>query len=152
MSPMSYSSIYDCKYLLLPKNMSIFSTFLINCCHICKIIFTFIVLYSINMKSFHQIVFGFYVLIGLYLLYFAIMHTYIYFANRSLGYVESFGVAGRYWLGFLIFSVIIWVAWHSIKGKMNTFGMIVLYFPIVVALLYGLWAILITLSSGGRWN
>ena len=105
------------------------------------------------MKVIHQIVLGLNGLVSLYFLYMAAMHTYVYFANKSLGHTESFSEAGRYIVIALIFLTITLLGWFLMKNpSYSKLGTIILYIPIIIAGIFGLWTIIMLLSANGRWN
>lgn len=105
------------------------------------------------MKVIHQIVFSLNGLVSLYFLYTAVMHTYVYFANKSLGHNESFSEAGRYIVIALIFLTITLVGWFLMKNpNYSKMGITILYIPIMIAVIFGLWTVIMLLSANGRWN
>lgn len=105
------------------------------------------------MKVIHQIVLGLNGLLSLYFLYMATMHSYVYFANKSLGHNESFFEAGRYIVIALIFLTITLLGWFLMKNpNYSKMGITILYIPIIIAGIFGLWTIIMLLSANGRWN
>ena len=99
-----------------------------------------------------------YILIGtaivsVYFLYLAAINIFVYFANRSMGHQESFLASGRNLAigGILAFLVV--GSYYLLKSpNYARLGAILLYLPIGLVLLYVIWAIIIIVSAGGRWN
>ncbi|MCB0659678.1 MAG: hypothetical protein KDC04_02010 [Saprospiraceae bacterium] len=105
------------------------------------------------MKTVHYIAFALNGLVALYFIYMAALQAFVYFANQNLGQNESFGMVARYGIIAIIFIVILAASWILLKQNgASVLGKVILYFPIGLALGYALWAILIVISSGGRWN
>ena len=105
------------------------------------------------MKGFGQILLGIYGLASLYFLYTAAMGIFVYFANRSMGHYESFLEPGRNLAIGIIFGAIAFGGWKLMKNPNTaTIGMVITYFPFMIAFLFVLYFALIFATNGGRWN
>ncbi|MFZ1749908.1 MAG: hypothetical protein WAU01_06935 [Saprospiraceae bacterium] len=89
----------------------------------------------------------------LYFGYQTYLQLYVYFANKSLGHEESFSLAGKH-LALTIFLIAMSAGgWYLMKyTSMTKLGNVILFFPFIVIGLFALWAIILVLSSGGKWN
>lgn len=105
------------------------------------------------MKTFQWVGYAVNSLAGLYFLYMAAMHFYVYWQNRSMGHEES----ARSWLlNLVIFLLLLgfsaaafWL--HRYTGQQRL-GNFFLFLPLGLVGLYLLWAIFLLISSGGKWN
>lgn len=105
------------------------------------------------MKWFSQVLIWIYGLSALYFLYTAGMGIFIYFANKSMGHYESFLVPGRNLAIGLILGGVAFGGWKLMKHPSTfTIGMVLTYFPFIIALLFVLYFVLIFATNGGRWN
>lgn len=105
------------------------------------------------MKWFSQILVWIYGLSALYFLYTAAMGMFVYFANKSMGHYESFLVPGRNLVIGLILGGVAFGGWKLMKNPDTaTIGLILTYFPFIIALLFLLYFALIFATNGGRWN
>jgi hypothetical protein len=105
------------------------------------------------MKILNSIITVAYSIIAAYTIYSAIMHLFVYFANQKLGHAESFRLPLIYLVCAILFGVVsligyrIWTG-HSVHLILKS----LFYLPVAAVVLYILWAILLILSSGGKWN
>lgn len=94
-----------------------------------------------------------YALITLYLIYMAMIHIFVYVANTGMGHQESAKVPIRYALGALFGMAVSFIGYKYYKsGELSLILKIIFYTPISLTLLYILWAVLLLISSGGKWN
>jgi len=99
-----------------------------------------------------------YILIGtaivsIYFLYLGAVNLFVYFANRSMGHHESFLASGRNLSIGGILALLVVGSYYLLKNpNYARLGAILLYLPIGLVLLYAIWAIIIIVSAGGRWN
>jgi hypothetical protein len=105
------------------------------------------------MKIINQVLTMIYGGAAVYFIYMAIMHLVVFFANQGLGHTESFRLPMIYIVCSVIFGIVTFTGYSIWIGQpvyiiLNVF----FYVPIGALLLYVIWAILIILSSGGRWN
>ena len=88
-----------------------------------------------------------------YFAYQSYIQLYVYFANKSLGNEESFLMPGRYLGLTLLLIAMSSGGWYLLKyTAMTKLGNLILFFPYIIILLYALFAIVLLLSSGGKWN
>lgn len=105
------------------------------------------------MKILNSIITVVYSIIAAYTIYYAIMHLFIYFANQKLGHAESFRLPMIYLVSAILFGLVsfvgyrIWIG-HSVHFILKS----LFYLPVAAIVLYILWAILLVVSSGGKWN
>ncbi|MBK8699642.1 MAG: hypothetical protein IPN29_08870 [Saprospiraceae bacterium] len=105
------------------------------------------------MKWYHYFFFSVNGIAALWLLYHAAMHLFVYFANRSLGHAESFRVPGLYLFGGIAFTALAVGGWYLSKNPAyGKIGLGLLMLPAIIVALYGLWAVFLLISSGGKWN
>jgi len=105
------------------------------------------------MKWFSQVLVWVYGLVALYFLYMAAMGMFVYFANRSMGHYESFLVPGRNLAFGLILGAFAFGGWRFMKNAESyKIGLIITYFPFIIAILFVLWFALIFATNGGKWN
>ena len=105
------------------------------------------------MKWYQSVVLFLNSLVALYFLYTALMQLFVYFANRSMGYQESFLIPGRTIVLALLLSMCSFGAWYALRQlQMQRVASILLYFPLLVVVLFALWTIILLLGSGGKWN
>ena len=105
------------------------------------------------MKVFNLILNLIYGVGAIYTTYMAIMHLFVYFANQNLGHTESFRLPMIYLVCAFIFGVNTYIGYRLYSGV--NIGLIlksVYYLPFIAVGLYILWAILLIISSGGKWN
>lgn len=90
---------------------------------------------------------------SVYFTYMSAMHLFIYFANKRLGHPESFFACKQNIVPAVIF-IAITTAGYLLKKNAGTPGaaVLVLGFPFFIAILYGLFAVVMIIGSGGRWN
>ena len=105
----------------------------------------------ISMKTMLFALYGF---AALYAGYLAITHTFVFFANQKLGYEESFRLPLIYLVLTIIFGGAAFLAYKLMSSSANvpSWTKIILYLPIGLIIFYALWAVLLVLSSGGKWN
>lgn len=105
------------------------------------------------MKMFTQVLIVLYGLIALYYSYLAVLQLFVYVANKTSGHEESFAEAGKA-LGIAAFLVGLAVGSYFISKQAAVAKplLFIVYLPITALVLYGLWAILLVISSGGKWN
>lgn len=85
--------------------------------------------------------------------YMAITHLFVFFANKNLGHVESFRLPGLYLSGSVLFIICAFIGWRLYNsGNIGLFEKTLFYLPLVLVITYALWAVVLLLSSGGKWN
>ena len=90
---------------------------------------------------------------ALYFLYTSAMQLFVYFANKSLGYPESFLAPARSLVVAALLSLCSFGAWYGLKQpQLARLASIFLYFPLLVVGLFALWTIILIVGSGGKWN
>lgn len=105
------------------------------------------------MKNLNLILTVIYSLLGLYTLYMALLHSWVYLANQKLGHSESIRLPLIYWVSAVSFSSLSIIGYNIIKGNTDSFILkSLLLIPLALVVLYVLWAILLIISSGGKWN
>ena len=105
------------------------------------------------MKWFSQVLVWIYGLSALYFLYMAAMGIFVYVANKSMGYYESFLVPGRNLAFGLILGAFAFGGWKLMKNPATyKIGMWVTYFPFIIGGLFVLWFAIVLIGSGGKWN
>jgi hypothetical protein len=105
------------------------------------------------MKWFSQVLVVIYGLSGLYFIYMAIMGSFVYFANKSMGHDESFLEPGRNWVFGLLLAGFAWVGWKVMQNPESyKWGIWIVYLPFTAIFLFFLWFLTIHVSTGGRWN
>ena len=105
------------------------------------------------MKWYQLLLFGLNGLAGLYLLYMATMHFFVYFANTTLGHEESILIPMRNLIPGLIIAGLTIGAWMLLKeNPISKTGNILLFIPCMIAMIFGLWTVVILLSANGKWN
>ena len=105
------------------------------------------------MKFIIQILTIIYGGVAAYCIYMAIMTLFVYFANHSLGHSESFRMPSIYLFLAALFSTTTFIGYkiwanHSVNFLIKS----IFYLPIIAIGLYILWAIVLIISSGGKWN
>jgi len=94
-----------------------------------------------------------YTLTAAYLLYMAILYIFVYIANSNLGHEESFKMPLIYLISGIVFSVLSYLGYKIYKSEdVILLLKIIFYLPLIIVALYGIWAILLLLSAGGKWN
>ena len=89
----------------------------------------------------------------LYTAYMTAVHLFVYFANEKAGHTESFRVPLIYIVSALLFGVVAFIGYKLCSGHNVNFVFKALFFlPFAAVILYVLWAILLVISSGGKWN
>ncbi|OWY24905.1 hypothetical protein C7N43_15780 [Sphingobacteriales bacterium UPWRP_1] len=105
------------------------------------------------MQKAFWVLFIFNLLASVYFTYLSAMHVFIYFANKRLGHPESFFLSKRSLVIAAIFIGITAAGYFVKKYTLNaTQAVMILGFPLFLALLYGLFAVVMIIGSGGRWN
>jgi hypothetical protein len=105
------------------------------------------------MKWFNQLLIIIYGLTALYFLYMAGMGIFVYVANKSMGHQESFLVPSRNLAIGLILGTFTWAGWRLIKNPESyKWGLLIVYLPASLALLFVLWFVVLFIGSGGKWN
>jgi hypothetical protein len=105
------------------------------------------------MKGFNVIMAIMYGIGFLYTAYMAVMHLFVYFANQRLGHTESFRLPLIYLVCAALFGVVSFIGYKLYSGHNVNFAFKALfYLPLTAVILYVLWAILLVISSGGKWN
>jgi hypothetical protein len=90
---------------------------------------------------------------AVYLLYYAAMHIFIYFANTSLGHAESLKRPLIYLVSGLIMAALTYLGYRIYKSMpLPLLLKILFYLPASLVILYLLWAVIMVISSGGKWN
>ncbi|HQP78165.1 MAG TPA: hypothetical protein PL069_12195, partial [Saprospiraceae bacterium] len=92
-------------------------------------------------------------LAALYFTYLSFTTMFVYFSNKSMGFQESFLEPGKNLILALLFIFFTAASWFLLKSpNYHKLGMIVFYIPIVIIGLYILWAVIMLIGSGGKWN
>lgn len=105
------------------------------------------------MKTLPLIVTILYGIVAIYTAYLAITHLFVYFANQKLGHAESFRMPLIYLTCALLFGAVTLMGYKIQSGNSSQFLLkAFFYLPISAVILYILWAILLVISSGGKWN
>lgn len=85
--------------------------------------------------------------------YMAITRLFVFFANKNLGQDESFRLPGLYLFGSVLFIICAFIGWRLYtSGNTGLFEKMLFYLPIVLVIAYALWAVVLLISSGGKWN
>jgi hypothetical protein len=94
-----------------------------------------------------------YGLTGAYVMYMAIMNLFVYFANVQLGHEESFRMPMLYLIGGILLCGLTYIGYKIyINPSIGILLKVIFYLPIFAIILYALWAILLVVSAGGKWN
>jgi hypothetical protein len=89
----------------------------------------------------------------LYTGYMAIMHLFVYFANTRLGHEESLRLPMIYLICAVVFGTVTYIGYKLGTGtSLHFIFKALFYLPVAAVLLYILWAVLLVISSGGKWN
>ena len=105
------------------------------------------------MKTLTLILTILYGIVAIYTAYMAVTHLFVYFANQKLGHTESFRMPLIYLTCALLFGSVTLIGYKIQSDNFTHFLLKGLfYLPISVIGLYILWAILLVISSGGKWN
>ena len=105
------------------------------------------------MKTLTLILTILYGIVTAYTAYLAITHLFVYFANQKLGHTESFRMPLIYLSCALLFGAVTVLGYKIQSGNASHFLLKALfYLPLSAVVLYVLWAILLVISSGGKWN
>jgi hypothetical protein len=105
------------------------------------------------MKWLNQLLLIIYGLGAFYFLYQAALEIFVYFANKHLGHNESFFMAGRDLVIGLVLAAFAWWTWHAINHpSSNKYAQVLLTLPIIIIGGFFLLAIMVLISSGGKWN
>ena len=90
---------------------------------------------------------------AIYLLYNAAMHIFIYIANTNLGHKESMKMPLLFLLSGIVMAYFTIIGYRMYKTiPVPLVLKILFYAPIILLALYLLWALLLILSVGGKWN
>ncbi len=105
------------------------------------------------MKTLTLILSILYGIVAIYTAYMAVTHLFVYFANQKLGHTESFRMPLIYLTCALLFGAVTLIGYKIQSGNSSHFLLKALfYLPISAIGVYILWAILLVISSGGKWN
>lgn len=105
------------------------------------------------MKVLNSIITVVYSIIAAYTIYNAIMHLFVYFANQKLGHTESFRLPFIYLVCAILFGLVSFIGYRIWTGQsVHLIFRSLFYLPVAAIVLYILWAILLVISSGGKWN
>ncbi len=100
-------------------------------------------------------IFGFTINIAaaLYFLYLAATHIFVYIMNKRAGHYVNFHSSGINISVGGVISLLTIVAWFALKNQ-GTYklGNFLLFIPIGLVIVYGLFALMLIISSGGKWN
>ncbi len=105
------------------------------------------------MKTINIIISLLYAMGAVYTGYMAITRLFVFFANKNLGQDESFRLPGLYLFGSVLFIICAFIGWRLYtSGNTGLFEKMLFYLPIVLVIAYALWAVVLLISSGGKWN
>lgn len=105
------------------------------------------------MKVINIIITMLYAMGVIYTGYMAVTHLFVYFANKNMGHEESFRLPGLYLFGCFLFIICAFVGWRLYNsGNAGIPEKLLFYLPLVLVIAYALWAVVLLISSGGKWN
>lgn len=105
------------------------------------------------MKWYQIFGFSINIIAALYFLYMAAMHIFVYVMNKRDGHYVNFHESKINLIVGVVLSVITLLAWFALKNQhLYKLGNILLLIPLGLVVAYGLFAIVLIVGSGGRWN
>lgn len=105
------------------------------------------------MKIFNYVLTFLYGIGALYSCYMAILNTFIYVTNTRLGHYESPRLSIIYWVLTIIFIPVSYIGYRIINQlSVHLILKLIFYIPLSLIVLYILFAIILIISSGGKWN
>jgi hypothetical protein len=94
-----------------------------------------------------------YCVAGIYFVYTALMHFFVIIANYFLGHNTPKGPAFGYSIAAAILALLTYQGYLIVFQSMDaSWRKWILFSPLMILILYGLWALLIIISAGGKWN
>lgn len=105
------------------------------------------------MKWYQLLLSVVYASFSLYFLYQSALHLFVYFANKNLGYEESFRTPLLFIVSAFLSSIITATSYFLLKNNPDSvIGNTILLVPVGIIVAISLWTLYLMIVSGGRWN